>query len=135
MIVSQIILKHYDKTFDTMKPQFQYSIVYGLLNLELTERLSVGILYVSDGKIKFKYSQKKMDALKLLMNKAEHSFLSRVIKNLENSTQKESPDRINYLARYSNNLIQFSPLTTIDLEPTPKNYKWLYETYVYKKQN
>ena len=118
-----------------MKPQFQYSIVYGLLNLELTERLSVGILYVNNGEIKFKYSQRKMDALKLLMNSAEHHFLSRVIKNLENSTQKESPERINYLSRYSNNLIQFSPLTTINLEPTPQNYKWLYETYVYKKQN
>ncbi|MBP5369027.1 MAG: hypothetical protein J6Z01_11300 [Bacteroidales bacterium] len=117
-----------------MKPQFQYSIVYGLLNLELTERLSVGILYVDNGKIEFKYSKKKMDALKLLMNRPEHSFLTRVIKNMENSTKKDSPERINYLSRYSNNLIQFSPLTTIDLEPTPKNYKWLYETYVYKKQ-
>jgi len=117
-----------------MKPQFQYSIVYGLLNLELTERLSVGILYVNNGEISFKYSQKKMDALKLLMNRPEYSFLMRVIKNMENSTKNESPERINYLSRYSNNMIQFSPLITIDLEPTPKNFKWLYETYVYKKQ-
>ena len=74
-----------------------------------------------------------MDALKLIMNGSEHSFLSRIIKNLDNSCKKESPSYINYLARYSNNLIQFSPLTTIDLEPTPKNYKRLFETYVYKK--
>lgn len=104
-----------------MKPQFQYSIVYGLLNFELSERFSVGIMYVGYGEI----SRKKMDALKQLMN------ISRLIKNLENSTQKESPERI----RYSNKLIQFSPLTTINLESTPQNYKWLYETYVYKKQN
>jgi hypothetical protein len=55
-----------------------------------------------------------MDALKHLMN------ISRIIKNLENSIQKEFPVRINYLSRYSNNLIQVSPLTSIDLEPTPK---------------
>jgi hypothetical protein len=116
-----------------MKPQFQYSIVYGLLNLATTERLSVGIIYVNNGEIKFKYSRKKMDALKLIMDSSEHSFLSRVVKNMDKTSKKESPDRINYLSRYSNNLIQFSPLTTIDLEPTPKNYKWLFETYVYKK--
>ena len=132
-IAFQILWKHYSKTFKTMKPQFQYSLVYGLLNLATTERLSVGVIYVNNDEIKFKYSQKKMDALKLIMNGSEHSFLSRIIKNLDNSCKKESPSYINYLSRYSNNLIQFSPLTTIDLEPTPKNYKWLFETYVYKK--
>jgi len=28
---------------------------------------------------------------------------------------------------------QYSMVYGIDLEPTPKNYKWLFETYVYKK--
>lgn len=51
------------------------------------------------------------------------------------TSSQASPERINYLSRYSNNLIQFSPLTTIDLEPTPKNYKWLFETYVFKNHN
>ena len=75
-----------------MKPQFQYSIVYGLLNLATTERLSVGIIYVNNGEIKFKYSRKKMDALKLIMDSSEHSFLSRVVKNMDKTSKKESPD-------------------------------------------
>ena len=41
--------------------QFQYSIVYGLLNIETTERLSLGIIYVDDNKIDYKYSQKKIE--------------------------------------------------------------------------
>ncbi len=118
-----------------MKPQFQYSIVYGLLNIATTERLSVGLLYVNNNEVTFKYSQKKMDALKLIMDSSEYSFLHRILKNMGKTSIQESPERINYLSRYSNNLIQFSPLTTIDLDPTPKNYKWLFETYVFKNHN
>ena len=32
-------------------------------------------------------------------------------------------------------ILQQSPLTMIDLDPTQKNCKWLYEMFVYKKQN
>ena len=48
-----------------MKPQFQYSLVYGLLNLATTERLSVGVIYVNNDEIKFRYSQKKNGRLKI----------------------------------------------------------------------
>ena len=113
--------------------QFQYSIVYGLLNIETTERLSLGIIYLDDAKISVKYSQKKLGVLKSLLNSSSYRALSEIITSMGKNNSIKSPDRINYLSRYSNNLIQFSPLTTIDLEPTPKNYKWLFETYVYKK--
>lgn len=113
--------------------QFQYSIVYGLLNIETIERLSVGIIYVADGKISFRYSQKKLSALKPLLNPACYKALCGIVTSMDKNNSLESPERINYLSRYSNNLIQFSPLTTIDLEPTPKNFRWLFESYVYKK--
>lgn len=115
--------------------QFQYSIVYGLLNIETTERLSLGIIYVDKANITFKFSHIKLNALKPLLHRDSYKALSDIVTSMGKNNSLKSPDRINYLARYSNNLIQFSPLTTIDLEPTPKNYKWLYETYVYKKQN
>ncbi len=118
-----------------MKPQFQYSIVYGLLNIETTERLSLGIIYVDKTNILFKYSHRKLNALKPLLHHDNYKALSEIVTSMGKNNSLKSPERINYLSRYSNNLIQFSPLTTIDLEPTPKNYKWLYETYVYKKQN
>ena len=50
--------------------QFQYSIVYGLLNIETTERLSLGIIYLDDAKISVKYSQKKLGVLKSLLIQA-----------------------------------------------------------------
>lgn len=118
-----------------MKPQFQYSIVYGLLNIETTERLSLGIIYVDDNKIDYKYSQKKLSVLKPLLNQNSYHALSTIVTSMGKNNNLKSPERINYLSRYSNNLIQFSPLTTIDLEPTPKNYKWLFETYVFKNHN
>jgi len=115
--------------------QFQYSIVYGLLNIETTERLSIGVIYVDDKNISFKYSNTKLNALKPLLHRDNYKALSEIVTSMGKNKSLKSPERINYLSRYSNNLIQFSPLTTIDLAPTPKNYKWLYETYVYKKHH
>lgn len=111
--------------------QFQYSIVYGLLNIETIERLSLGIIYVDKSNISYRYSQKKLSVLKPILNSNSFRALSKIVASISKE-KLESPERINYLSRYSNNLIQFSPLTTIDLEPTPKNFKWHYETYFYK---
>lgn len=117
-----------------MSKNFQYSIVYGLLNVETTERLSVGILYVVDGKTSFKYSTKKMSALKLLMDNTEYTFFDKIVRNMGDNLKSTTPDRINYLSRYSNNMIQFSPLQTIDLEPSKDNQDWVFKTYVYERK-
>jgi hypothetical protein len=117
-----------------MSKNFQYSIVYGLLNVETTERLSVGIVYVVDGKTSFQYSDKKMSALKLLMNNSEYTFFDKIVRNMGDNLKSTTPDRINYLSRYSNNMIQFSPLQTIDLEPSKDNQDWVFNTYVYERK-
>ena len=114
---------------------FQYSIVYGLLNMETTERLSVGILYIVDGKVTFKYSTKKLSALKILMNDSEYIFFNKIVRNMGKNLQNSNSERINYLSRYSNNMIQFSPLQTIELKPERYNFDWVFKTYVYKNKN
>ncbi|MCR5574710.1 MAG: hypothetical protein K6F78_07820 [Bacteroidaceae bacterium] len=38
---------------------------------------------------------------------------------------------VNYLTRYSNNLLAFSPLQSIDVAPTKQSKDWLFRNYVY----
>lgn len=45
----------------------------------------------------------------------------------------KSEKGIDYMSRYSNNLITVSQLRNTDLEQTPQNEEWLYGNYVYKK--
>ena len=43
-----------------------------------------------------------------------------------------SVEAIDYLTRYSNNLIAVSPLQTIDIEPTEQSKKRLFQNYIYE---
>ena len=43
-----------------------------------------------------------------------------------------SVEAINYLSRYSNNLIAFSPLQSIDIEATEQSKARLFSNYIYE---
>lgn len=105
----------------------KYSIIYGVINPETSEQISLGIVIIDDKGIAVRYSAKKMSALKLLCGEAEYEFASRVVRSLSFS----SIANVEYMTRYSNNLIALSPIQTVDLEANEKNKKWLYRNYVY----
>ena len=86
--------------------QFQYSIVYGLLNIETTERLSLGIIYVDDNKIDYKYSQKKLSVLEPILNPNSYRALSTIVTSMGKNNNLKSPERINYLSRYARALMR-----------------------------
>ena len=113
--------------------KFQYSIIYAVLRSEISEQLSVGLIIVNGKDIEVRYSKNKLKALQGLMSKDEQKFISRVVVSMKNNKDIKSVDSINYLTRYSNNLISISPLITIDLPPTSLNKDWLYRNYVYDK--
>ena len=108
----------------------KYSIIYGVIRPEIAEQLSVGIIIVDGDEISVRYSTKKMNVMKALYTENEYKFLGRVLRSLSKNGSIQSTDVINYLARYSNNLIAISKLQTINLEPTKKNKEWLYKNYV-----
>lgn len=109
----------------------KYSIIYGVIRPEIAEQLSVGIIIVDGNKISVRYSTKKMNVIKALYTESEYKFLGKVLRSLSKESSIQSTDVINYLTRYSNNLIAISKLQTIDLEPTKENKDWLYRNYVY----
>lgn len=109
----------------------KYSIIYAVLRPEISEQISVGMIYVDGETIDVKYSKQKISALKGLFSENQHKFLSKVVSSIKrNGTIKDIKD-INYLTRYSNNLLSISPLQSVDLKPTNKNKDLLYRNYVY----
>ncbi len=114
----------------TKMDRFQYSIIYAVLRQDTTERISVGIVIIDGSEITVKYSDNKLYALKYLFPKTKYEFISRAVRGLPNNNSIKSKRDIDYLSRYSNNLITFSPLQTINLEPTEENKQWLFENYV-----
>ena len=108
----------------------KYSIIYGVIRPEIAEQLSVGIIIVDGDEISVRYSTKKMNIMKALYTDSEYKFFRKVLRSLAKEGI-QSTDAINYLTRYSNNLIAVSKLQTINLEPTQENKDWLYRNYVY----
>ena len=109
----------------------KYSIIYAVIRSEISEQLSVGLIIVDGDTLEVRYSQKKLNALKTLFSDKEYRFISRVITSLKKNKSINSVDAVNYLTRYSNNLIAVSPLQSIDVTSTEQNKEWLFRNYVY----
>lgn len=110
---------------------FKYSIIYAVLRPEISERVSVGMIIVDGDKIVVRYSRQKLNAIKTLFPEKEHRFISRVVTSMQRNQTVNSTDAINYLTRYSNNLIAISPLKSIDIEATETCKDKLFRNYVY----
>ena len=102
-----------------------------IIRPEISERLSVGLIIVDGNTFEMRYSREKLDALKYLFSDKEYKFISRVITSLMRNHSINSIEAVNYLTRYSNNLISVSPLQNIDVTSTKTNKDWLFKTYVY----
>ena len=109
----------------------KYSIIYAVIRPEISERLSVGLIIVDGENVDVLYSREKLNALKALFSEKECKFISRVVSSMKKNQTVNSTEAINYLTRYSNNLIAVSPLQKIDIAPTRPNKERLYKNYVY----
>ena len=110
----------------------KYSIIFAVIRPEISEQVSVGLILVEGEKVEVRYSKTKLNSIQSLFSEEEYNFVSRVVTNMKQNGNVNSIADINYLSRYSNNLIAFSPLQSIDLAPTESNKRRLYQKYVYK---
>ncbi len=110
--------------------KLKYSIIYAVIRPEIAERISVGLIFVDGDKVDVRYSEQKLDALHSLIPQKEYEFISEVVRAMPTSGRITSVQDINYLSRYSNNLIAVSPLQSIDIEPTEKSKKRLFQNYI-----
>lgn len=107
----------------------KYSIVYIVTRPEIQERLSIGLIVLAEGRIEVRTSAKKLKATEPLLSAKEYKFVARTLGDMKNSIKTEQA--VDYLTRYSNNLIAVSPMQTIDIEDSKRNRDWLYRNYVY----
>jgi hypothetical protein len=111
----------------------RYSIIYAVIRPEISEQLSVGLIIVDNQGIEVRYSQKKLSLLQGIFSEKEYKFISKVINSLQRNQSVNSVEAVNYLTRYSNNMISVSPLQTIDIEASEQSKNWLFRNYVYDK--
>ncbi len=110
--------------------KIQFSIIYAVIRQETSEKISVGLILVDGNDVDIYYSEGKLKALKYLIPRNDSEFINRAIRSLPHNNSISSKKDIDYLSRYSNNLLTVSSLETIDLEPTEANKKWLFDNYV-----
>ena len=112
-----------------MENNLQYSIIYADIRPEIKERLSLSIVTIEQNKVKVYYSQKKLGIVKLLYTPKEYKAISSIVR--KELRELASVETLKYLTRYSNNLISFSPIQSIDKSQANINGEWLYRNYVY----
>ena len=111
----------------------RYSIIYAVIRPEISEQLSIGLIIIDKQGIEVRYSQKKLSLLQGIFSEKEHRFISKVINSLQRNQSVNSVEAVNYLTRYSNNMISVSPLQTIDIEASEQSKNWLFRNYVYDR--
>ena len=109
----------------------KYSIIYAMIRPEISEKVSVGLIIVDGEQLDVRYSRQKLNALHSFFPEKEFRFVSKVVTQMNRNKHVKTVADINYLTRYSNNLIVFSPLQSIDIIPTKQSKDWLYRNYVY----
>ncbi len=111
----------------------KYSIVYAVIRPEINEQLSVGIILMDGTRTVFRYSENKLRAVKALYTEKEYAFFEDLIKGLADDKSITTEQGINYLNRYSNNLLAVSKLENIELPLTEDSTNWMFSQYIDRK--
>ena len=111
----------------------EYSIVYASIRPEIKERISVGIIFCQGGIIEVKYSTAKLNAVKSLVSKVEYDYLRKVLKSMSKKKVLDSVASIDYLNRYSNNILTVSEIRKVNMDTPNLSKEGLYKMYVYSR--
>jgi len=130
-----------------------YSILSVLIRPEIQEKISIGFLLMSEGKVYFNYSNNKLSVAKTLLDENAYRLLKDSLKNIEATAIKQGHELskkvsnqtvidksflrtvftnsyIEYLSNYNNNTIAFSSPKEIDLNASPSVFNKLFLKYV-----
>ena len=110
----------------------RYSVIYVSTQPEGQEKISVGLIIVDGDTVEVKTSDKKIAVTEMLLSEKEYRYVSKTLKNMEKTIK--TVGEVDYLSRYSNNMIQVSPLKTVDVEATKESKDWVYNTHVFGRR-
>lgn len=124
-----------------------YSILSAVVRPEIQEKISIGLLLVSDDGVFFSSSKNKISVLKSLLDPSLYRFLNETIRQIESAVSSENSKKetlfpntdrsrqfsesyLAYMNRYSNNLINFSLPFQIDLPADRDLHNLLFKKYI-----
>jgi hypothetical protein len=125
-----------------------YSIISASIRPEIGERIAIGLLLVGSEKIIFQISKDKVNVLKELVNDNTYKFLKESLKQITNAVDVENSkvdtlftqleltnsffteSYLEYLNRYSNNLLNFTAPKTIELPGDEGLFISLFKKYI-----
>lgn len=131
-----------------------YSILYVPIRPEVKERLTIGLFMQSDKQVIFRYSSHKLEVLNHLLPKQAYNLLKLSLHSIGRSIDKVkqhyevSVDSLipevnldynlvgepyfQYLSKYNQNLIAFTPPQEIDISVNIDNFKKLFDKLIYE---
>lgn len=123
-----------------------YTILTAIIRPDIQERISVGLLLIGEKGVHFNYSRNKLAAVRAILRDEDYrlfkDYLQLVVTQvaeLKQSSQQTSllqknsilnSDYINYLSRYNNNLLTFSPIKSIDVNATEDVFEKLFVKFI-----
>ncbi|WP_330443794.1 hypothetical protein [Flavobacterium sp. C4GT6] len=127
-----------------------YNIIYLPLNANLREKISIGLIMSNGEETIFKVSYQKLAILKNLISSKKYSFIKTYFKNIEHDLNFEiksdkyeiglnsefkkkwvNQSYMNYLHRYSNNLVNFSDTGNLDMDLNEGVFKKLFSKFIF----
>jgi len=124
-----------------------YSILSAVVRPEIQEKISIGLLLVSDGELFFSFSKNKIHIVRTLIDSSLYNFLNETVRQIDSAVTLENSKKetlfadedkgmqfsmgyLSYMNRYSNNLINFSAPVEIDLPANAELYNFLFGKYI-----
>jgi len=126
----------------------RYSIISAAIRPEIGERITIGLLLIDEEKVYFRFSKDKLNVLKELINDHSYVYLKESIKQIRQAAISEasklaslftyneiqnplfSAGYLEYLSRYSNNLLNFTSPKNIEVKADETLFLNLYKKYV-----
>lgn len=119
-----------------------YTLIRVPISFDSKEYLTLGLLYVEDCKVRFKYSHRKLDAIRSLISNEQYMLLKLRIRGLDKAAKKSSigiPELslveefsfgyLEYLSRYSNNIMIFDKPVVLEA-PIVEFFDVIYQKFV-----
>lgn len=130
--------------------QSHFSILSASIRPEIQEQVTIGLLLVGSDSIHFRYSKNKLSVVRELLSPVANKYLKETLKQISFAADKENERQkgiyagveainksfslsyLEYLSRYSNNLVTFSSPKVIELHSSEDLFVTLFKKYIDK---
>ena len=119
-----------------------YSILTVPIRPAAQEQLNIGLLFVGERELYFRFSNRKLNFIKKLLPENSFNLLKSYVFGLseqfntsdENIIRKKfhNNEFVNYISNYNSNLVTFTKPTPIEMEVNDKNFRVLFEKFIFQ---